>query len=31
VRAWGRDGRHWVRMPITSISGRRIDTALALR
>jgi nitroimidazol reductase NimA-like FMN-containing flavoprotein (pyridoxamine 5'-phosphate oxidase superfamily) len=31
IRAWGRDGRHWVRMPITSISGRRIDAAPALR
>jgi nitroimidazol reductase NimA-like FMN-containing flavoprotein (pyridoxamine 5'-phosphate oxidase superfamily) len=25
VRAWGREGRQWVRMPITSISGRRIN------
>jgi uncharacterized protein len=24
VRAWGRSGQHWVRMPIASISGRRI-------
>jgi nitroimidazol reductase NimA-like FMN-containing flavoprotein (pyridoxamine 5'-phosphate oxidase superfamily) len=24
VRAWGREGRQWVRMPIGSISGRRI-------
>jgi uncharacterized protein len=24
VRAWGRSGHHWVRMPIASISGRRI-------
>jgi uncharacterized protein len=24
VRAWGRHGHHWVRMPIASISGRRI-------
>jgi hypothetical protein len=24
VRAWGRTGNHWVRMPIASISGRRI-------
>jgi uncharacterized protein len=29
VRAWGRDGRHWVRMPIMSISGRRIEEAMA--
>lgn len=27
VRAWGRTGRHWVRMPITTISGRRIEDA----
>ena len=25
VRAWGGMGDHWVRMPIASISGRRID------
>jgi uncharacterized protein len=25
VRAWGRTGNHWVRMPIASISGRRIS------
>ena len=25
VRAWGGLGDHWVRMPIASISGRRID------
>jgi uncharacterized protein len=25
VRAWGGDGRHCVRMPIMSISGRRIN------
>jgi uncharacterized protein len=25
VRAWGRTGNHWVRMPIASISGRRIN------
>jgi len=25
VRAWGRTGNQWVRMPITSISGRRIN------
>lgn len=25
VRAWAGDGRHWVRMPITSISGRRLN------
>lgn len=25
VRAWGREGQHWVRMPIASISGRRIN------
>jgi nitroimidazol reductase NimA-like FMN-containing flavoprotein (pyridoxamine 5'-phosphate oxidase superfamily) len=24
VRAWGRIGNHWVRMPIASLSGRRI-------
>jgi uncharacterized protein len=24
VRAWGRTGNHWLRMPIASISGRRI-------
>ncbi len=24
VRAWGGSGQHWVRMPIASISGRRI-------
>jgi hypothetical protein len=24
VRAWGRTGHHWVRMPIASITGRRI-------
>jgi hypothetical protein len=24
VRAWSRSGQHWVRMPIASISGRRI-------
>jgi uncharacterized protein len=24
VRAWGRLGNHWVRMPIASLSGRRI-------
>jgi hypothetical protein len=24
IRAWGRTGNHWVRMPIASISGRRI-------
>jgi nitroimidazol reductase NimA-like FMN-containing flavoprotein (pyridoxamine 5'-phosphate oxidase superfamily) len=24
VRAWGRRGHYWVRMPIASISGRRI-------
>jgi uncharacterized protein len=24
VRAWGRDGRHIVRMPIARVSGRRI-------
>ena len=24
VRAWGRIGNYWVRMPIASISGRRI-------
>ncbi len=29
VRAWGREGQHWVRMPITSISGRRISGVLA--
>jgi len=26
VRAWGRAGHHWVRMPITSVSGRRITS-----
>jgi nitroimidazol reductase NimA-like FMN-containing flavoprotein (pyridoxamine 5'-phosphate oxidase superfamily) len=25
VRAWGRTGQQWVRVPITAISGRRID------
>ncbi len=25
VRAWGGDGRHCVRMPIISISGRRTN------
>jgi hypothetical protein len=25
VRAWGRDGRHIVRMPIARVSGRRIE------
>jgi nitroimidazol reductase NimA-like FMN-containing flavoprotein (pyridoxamine 5'-phosphate oxidase superfamily) len=25
VRAWGRTGNYWVRMPIASISGRRIS------
>jgi hypothetical protein len=25
VRAWGGMGDHWVRMPITSVSGRRIS------
>jgi nitroimidazol reductase NimA-like FMN-containing flavoprotein (pyridoxamine 5'-phosphate oxidase superfamily) len=25
VRAWGGMGDHWVRIPITSISGRRIN------
>ncbi len=25
VRAWGRDGRHVVRMPIARVSGRRIE------
>jgi uncharacterized protein len=29
VRAWGRTGQHWVRMPITSITGRRISGAPA--
>jgi hypothetical protein len=29
VRAWGREGQHWVRMPITSIAGRRISGVLA--
>jgi len=29
VRAWGRNGRHWVRMPIAAVSGRRIDRAAA--
>ena len=24
VRGWGRTGNHWLRMPIASISGRRI-------
>jgi uncharacterized protein len=27
VRAWGRTGQHWVRLPITSLSGRRINVA----
>ena len=27
VRAWGRNGQQWPRMPITSISGRRINAA----
>ena len=27
VRAWGRNGQQWLRMPITSISGRRINAA----
>jgi nitroimidazol reductase NimA-like FMN-containing flavoprotein (pyridoxamine 5'-phosphate oxidase superfamily) len=27
VRAWGRAGQHWVRMPIVSISGRRVTGA----
>jgi uncharacterized protein len=27
VRAWGRVGEHWVRMPITSITGRLINGA----
>jgi uncharacterized protein len=30
VRAWGSNGQHWVRMPITSISGRRIGAVPAL-
>ena len=25
LRAWGRAGEHWVRLPIMSISGRRIN------
>jgi hypothetical protein len=31
VRAWGRAGDHWVRMPIGSISGRRITGPTAAR
>jgi nitroimidazol reductase NimA-like FMN-containing flavoprotein (pyridoxamine 5'-phosphate oxidase superfamily) len=31
VRAWGRAAEHWVRMPIKSITGRRIEGAPAGR
>jgi uncharacterized protein len=31
VRAWGRDGQHWVRMPIEAVSGRRIEREPAQR
>jgi nitroimidazol reductase NimA-like FMN-containing flavoprotein (pyridoxamine 5'-phosphate oxidase superfamily) len=31
VRAWGREGQHWVRLPITSVSGRRIERELVER